>query len=230
MERGPRAAVARAAPCRRPPRRAAIRSGARSRGRETRDRSARCARRAPRRRRTRRKSCTAAGADGAPRSCRSVRPVSDEIDAASGTCGSTSVSNRSTISKPHTLAAPISQICDVPGRKPGRLEVDDDVRRVFEQEVGAERSREPDGVAAPREPRVGLDDLGEERARERDRRLAQREEPARRLLGDDRSAPLLDELHEAVGGVQPQLHAREPRRTYVRSPLAALPTHFRAGD
>ena len=115
--------------------------------------------------------------------------------------GSTSVSNSSTISKPHDLDR--ADLADLrrAGPQAGRLEVDDDVRRVLEQEVDAERPRERDRVAVPREPRVGLDDLGEERARERDRRLAQREEPARRLLGDDRSAPLLDELHEAVGGV-----------------------------
>ena len=87
------------------------------------------------------------------------------------------------------------------GAQAGRLEIDDDVRRVLEQEVDAERPGQRDRVAVPREPRVGLDDLGEKRARERDRRLAEREEPARRLLGDDRPAPLLDELHEPVGGV-----------------------------
>ena len=99
------------------------------------------------------------------------------------------------------MTAPISQICGRARAQAGRLEIDDDVRRVLEQEVDAERPRERDRVAVPREPRVGLDDFGEERAGERDRRLPEREEPARRLLGDDRPAPLLDELHEAIGGV-----------------------------
>ena len=145
--------------------------------------------------------CTAAGADGAPRSCRSVRPVSAEIAGASGTCR---VDERlelvDDLEAAHLDGADLADLRRA-GPQPGRLEVDDDVRRVLEQEVGAERSGEPDRVAVPREPRVGLDHLGEERAGERDRRLAQREEPPRRLLGDDRPAPLLDELHEPVGGV-----------------------------
>ena len=145
--------------------------------------------------------CTATGARGAPRSCPSVSPVIAVIVAPSGVPGSTSVSNSSTISKPTILHG--SDLADLRRARAqaGRLEVDDDVRRVLEQEVDAERPRQRDRVAVPREPGVGLDDLGEERARERDRRLPQREEPARRLLGDDRPAPLLDELHEAIGGV-----------------------------
>ena len=92
------------------------------------------------------------------------------------------------------------------GPQAGRLEVDDDVRRVFEQQAGAERACEPDRVAVPRESRIGLDHLGEECPRQCDGRLAQREEPARSLLSDDRPAPLLDELDEAIGGVESQLH------------------------
>ncbi len=87
------------------------------------------------------------------------------------------------------------------GPQSGRLEVDDDVRRVLEQEIDAKRTCEPDRVAVPRESRVGFDHLGKECASESDRRLAQREEPAGRLIGDDGSAPFLDELHESVGGV-----------------------------
>jgi hypothetical protein len=48
---------------------------------------------------------------------------------------------------------------------------------------------------------MGVADRGAPRPRERDRRLAEREEPARRLLGHDRPSSLLDELHEAIGGV-----------------------------
>src|SRR5205823_1555887 len=54
----------------------------------------------------------------APRSCRSVSPVSAETVAPSGTRGSTSVSNSSTSSNPWTSTAPISQICEDPGRRP----------------------------------------------------------------------------------------------------------------
>ena len=87
------------------------------------------------------------------------------------------------------------------GPQSGRLEVDDDVGRVLEQEIGAERTCEPDCVAVPRESGVGLDHLGQECASESDGRLAQREEAAGGLVGDDGSAPFLHELHEAVGGV-----------------------------
>ena len=87
------------------------------------------------------------------------------------------------------------------GPEPGRLEIDDDVRRVLEREPVAGRSGEGHRVAVPREAGVGLDHLREQRARERDRRLPQGEQPPRRLVGDDGAAPLLDELHEPVGGV-----------------------------
>ena len=85
--------------------------------------------------------------------------------------------------------------------QPGRLEVDHDVRRVLEQERRARRLGERDGVAVPREPRVGLDDLRQQRARERDGRLPQGEEPPRRVLREHRPALLLDELHQPVGRV-----------------------------
>ena len=49
-----------------------------------------------------------------------------------------------------------------PGPEAGRLEIDDDVARLLEEQVGAERPREPDRVAVPREPRIGLDHLGEQ--------------------------------------------------------------------
>ncbi len=85
--------------------------------------------------------------------------------------------------------------------QPGRLEVDHDVGRVLEEERRARRLGQPDGVAVPREPRVGLDDLRQQRACERDGRVPQGEEPARRFVREHRPALLLDELHQPVGGV-----------------------------
>jgi hypothetical protein len=82
-----------------------------------------------------------------------------------------------------------------------RLEVDDDVRRVFEQEPRARRLGQGDGVAVPRKPGVGLDDVGEERAREGDRCLPEGEEPARRVFGEHRPSLFLHELHQAIGRV-----------------------------
>ncbi len=92
------------------------------------------------------------------------------------------------------------------GSQARRLEIDDDVGRVLEQQVVPERTGERHRVAAPGEPRVGVDDLGEQRAREPDGRLAEGEETAGRLLGDDGAPPLLDELHEPVGRIEPELH------------------------
>jgi len=60
---------------------------------------------------------------------------------------------------------------------------------------------ERDGVAVPGEPRVCLDDLGQQRARQRHRGVPQGEETEGGLLGDHRAAPLLDQLHQAVGCV-----------------------------
>ena len=87
------------------------------------------------------------------------------------------------------------------GAQSRRLEVDDDVGRVLEQESRARRLGERDGVAAPGEPGIGLDDICEQRAGEGDRRLAEGEEPPRCVLREDRPALLLHELHEAVGRV-----------------------------
>ena len=87
------------------------------------------------------------------------------------------------------------------GPQSGRLEVDDDVGRVLEQEIGAERTREPDRVAVPRESRVGLDHLGKEAMRPSDGRLARaksRGTPRRRTTSPCRFST---SLHESVGGV-----------------------------
>jgi hypothetical protein len=87
------------------------------------------------------------------------------------------------------------------GPQAGRLEVDDDVRRVLEEERRAGRLGQPDRVPVPREPGVGLHHLRQQRAGERDRRVSQGEEPARCLVREHRPAVLLDELHQAIGGV-----------------------------
>jgi hypothetical protein len=41
--------------------------------------------------------------------------------------------------------------------------------------------------------------------------MAESEQAPRRLVRKHRSAPLLDELDKAVGGVQPELHAQKVR-------------------
>ncbi len=91
--------------------------------------------------------------------------------------------------------------------EPRRLEVDDHEGRVLEREIGARRIGEPHGVSPPGEPGVLGDDLVEQAPRHSDRRVPKREQPARGLLDVDRPAPLLDELHEPVSRVEPQLHA-----------------------
>ena len=106
-------------------------------------------------------------------------------------------------------------------REPRRLEVDDDEMRVLEEDVAAGRIREPDGRTAPREPGVTLDDVVEERPGERRRRVREREQRARGLVDGDGAAPRLDELDQAVGGVEASCMRCDGKRTYVR-----LPSHL----
>ena len=72
---------------------------------------------------------------------------------------------------------------------------------MLEEKRCSRRLGERHGVAAPREPRIGLDDVREQRAGEGDRGLPEGEEPPRRVLREDRSALFLHELHQAVGRV-----------------------------
>ena len=88
-----------------------------------------------------------------------------------------------------------------PRPQPGRLEIDDHVRRLLEEKLASGRLCERDRVAVPGQARVGLDDLAQKRAGESDRSLAQREQTACRVLRGNWSAVLLNELHEPVGGV-----------------------------
>ena len=97
--------------------------------------------------------------------------------------------------------APISQIAELPGRRPVVSRSTTTYVACSSRSVGPGRLRERDGVAVPGEARIGFDDLGQERARERDGGLAQREQPPRRVLRGHRSAALLDEFHEPVGRV-----------------------------
>ncbi len=92
------------------------------------------------------------------------------------------------------------------GREPCRLEVDDDEVRVLEEDVRTGRVGEADRRAAPGEASVPRDDVVEERPGERRRRAREREEHAGRVLRGDRAAAGLDELDEAVRGVERQLH------------------------
>ncbi len=93
-----------------------------------------------------------------------------------------------------------------PGSKARGLEIDDDVRCALEWKLGAERSFEADAVAAPRDARVFFHDVFQQRTGEAEWSRAKSEQPSRRLLRRHRSAPLLDQLDEPVGGVQPKLH------------------------
>ena len=70
--------------------------------------------------------------------------------------------------------------------------------------------RERDRAPEPVEASVALDDVGEERVRERRRRALEREERARRFLRRDGAAARVDQLDEAVGGVERELHRASP--------------------
>src|SRR5262249_21762289 len=70
---------------------------------------------------------------------------------------------------------------------------------------------EPDGVAAPGEACVLADNVLEQAACEPNRSVAEREQTSRRLLHEHRTALLLDELDEAVGGLPPEPHGQKLR-------------------
>ena len=124
----------------------------------------------------------------------SVREAGDRRDRWSRERCAESVSNSSTISKPAILTARSRQICDEPGEG-SRLEIDNDVGRVLEQEVDSEWLRQRDRVAVSTRAARQLSTTSASSGRGGgSRRLPEREEPARRLLGHDRPAPLLDEV------------------------------------
>ncbi len=119
--------------------------------------------------------------------------------------------------------------------EPRRLQVDHDERRALEEEVGAGRIRQADGVPAPGQAGVLPDDFLEEAAGKTDGRLPEREQPPRGLLGEDRAAPLLDELHEPVGGIEPELHGESvSERTFAckrgKYPISVEVNFERAAD
>ena len=66
---------------------------------------------------------------------------------------------------------------------------------------------EPDVRPTPAEPGIPLDDVREQRPREPGRNVAQRIERAGRVLGRHRPVSRLDQLDQAIGGVERELHA-----------------------
>jgi hypothetical protein len=94
-----------------------------------------------------------------------------------------------------------------PGRETRGLEIDNYKRRLLERDLLAPRRCERDRAAAPAEPCVTPDDVLEEAARETFRRVPEREQVPRRVLGRHRPVPLLDKLDQPVGGIERQLHA-----------------------
>ena len=77
---------------------------------------------------------------------------------------------------------------------------------MLEQESGTGRVGEPDRGAAPRKPRVTRDDIVEQRPCDRRRGRRERKERSGRVAGRHRAPPRLDELDEAVGAVEGELH------------------------
>ena len=132
--------------------------------------------------------------------------------------GSTSVSNSSTISKPRDPHG--ADLADLrrPGPQAGRLEVDDDVGRVLEQQVGAERPRQARprrrstrGARRLRRPRRGAS--ARARPAPAAARRAAAPPPRRRpARGAPRRAPRAGRRRLA-SAAWPQA-----RRTYVRLP------------
>ena len=78
------------------------------------------------------------------------------------------------------------------------------------------RVRESDRGPPPCEPCVPVDDVVEKVPRESDRNGGKRVQGPRRLLCGHGAAPFLDQLDEAVRGVERQLHShRVGERTFA---------------
>ena len=103
------------------------------------------------------------------------------------------------------LAHPVAR-----GREACGLEVEDDELGVLDERVRLGAVRERDSRAPPVEASVALDDVGEERVRECRGRALEREERARRFLRRDRAAARMDQLDEAIGCVERELHRASP--------------------
>ncbi len=151
-----------------------------------------------------------AATGGARRSSASRRPVSAATAGWSGAPGLARVWKRSVNSSPRTRTAPISHGRAAAGAQPGRLEIEDDVGGVLEQQVVARGRRECDEVARPAQARVGRYRLVEQRPCEPGRHgAAELQHGPRRLVCRHRPAPVLDQLDEPIGSIEAQLHLAE---------------------
>ena len=117
---------------------------------------------------------------------------------------------------------------DLADRRPARteasrLEVHDDEPRRLEQQILARGSCEPDRRPAPGQASVALDDVLEQAPGEVFRSTRECEESPGRLARGHRTSPLLDELHESVGGIESELHPEHDRRTCVRIQASTMP-------
>ena len=154
---------------------------------------------------------------GAPRRAAGWMPVSAVTAGGSGARGSTSVSKVSSSSRARTRCAPISQIRALRGVRPVVSRSTTTKCACSSRTSCPAGAASPTDGAAPGEARVARDDVLQQRAGEGGRGAREGEEAARRLVGRNRPAPRLDELDEAVGGVEGELHALDRNRTYVRS-------------
>ena len=99
----------------------------------------------------------------------------------------------------------------------GRLEVEDDEGCLLERDATLHGVRKAEQTAAaPGESHVPLDDIVEESPGDAGRSAGEREQGARRLVCRQWAPLRLDQLDETIGGIEGQLHTRQPRRTYVR--------------
>ena len=109
----------------------------------------------------------------------------------------------------------------------GRLEIHHHEGGVLEQKIRSGWVGEPDCIATPGQANVVADDVVEQHPGQPNRCVAKGEQTSRGLLGVHRPAPFLDEFHQPVGRVKPELHTQSlcERMFDSKRAVALTPNH-----
>ena len=185
-----------------------------SRSRNARSKRALCATRTPPSAKARKRR-TASSARGAPRSAAGWMPVS-AVRAGAGALRDRRASRTSRPARGSARAARRSRrsvTCRGASPVVSRSKTTKSPRRAGRW---LPVSASPTDAAAPGKARVAGDDIVEQRPGDRRGGGGEREQHPRGLVGRQRPTSGLDQLDEPVGGIEAELHHRQPRRTYVR--------------